>query len=328
MDLSVIDPAYLPVHLEQAGRHLFVLMADPSAMDYAAPFFREGLPRDARDRSMAPLAQWLPRQVAPQPDYSDISVIFHVSRCGSTLLARNIAQREDALVLSEPPFFAALHGRFPAVKRGPAAMRLSLAILEPWQLRAKALGKRLVLKLSSGLNPFMHALLEAMPGARAIALHREPLAVLESLDRNPSVSLQAEAKRQSCAVLPELRTLEDDQSLLIAADRYIRSLSVMQSAPDTVMRVDYQDLADAYPGILDHLGLDRRCGPRWSSAGDAKARWGGDARDYTPVTSEGLARFAARHADLLALARGHYFSLAPGAKSRPSTTISPIEQCA
>ncbi|MBB3034361.1 sulfotransferase family protein [Alteriqipengyuania lutimaris] len=322
------DPAHLPVYVEQPGRHLFVSMADPAAMDAAAPFFREGLPRDARDRSMAPLAQWLPRQVAPQPDYSDISVIFQVSRCGSTLLARNIAQHEDALVLSEPPFFAALHGRFAAIEQGPAAMRVSLAMLEPWRLRAKAMGKRLVLKLSSSLNPFMPALLEAMPGARALALHREPLAVLESLDRSPSVSLRAQGERQPSALLPELRPLEEDRSLLIAADRYIRSVSAMQTAPDTVLRVDYDDLADAYPDILDHLGLDRHGGPRWSSAGDAKARWVGQAREYTPAPGERLAGFAARHADLLAIVRRHHSPMARAREARRSTLHNPIENCA
>lgn len=306
MAFPVKTPAKLPMRIHQAGEHLIVRCIAPAQMDWSAPFFRDAVPASPQAHAIDAFSAWQDRQPACDPDYSDLALIFHVSRCGSTLLARNVAATGQAIVLSEPPFFSALHGRHDAIPTQEEALRISLLLLEPWRRWAKGQGKRLVLKLSSELNPFMPLLCESMPGAHRVALYREPLPVLESLDRKRMARLQHEAASMAPGLVGERDRGENDPYLIAAVNRYVASLRAMSLARDDLGLVAYQHLAAQYPQVLAGLGLNPGSAPDWSGTINAKARGEAINRPYQPVPPEQLERFARAHAPLLAIAATSY----------------------
>ncbi|VVS97053.1 conserved hypothetical protein [Erythrobacter sp. EC-HK427] len=297
------------MRLQAAGAHLLVRMVEPEALDWSAPFFRDAVPADAAAQSMQPYAAWKAAQNPPDPDYSDVAIIAHVARCGSTLLARNIAANDRTVVLSEPPFFAALHGRLGQLASEREALDAALAILASWRGWAKARGKRLVLKLSSQLGPFLPLLHRQMPGARFVLLHRDPLPVLESLARKRTSRLRAEAEGEGAGILPELEGLDADRYLLAAASSYLRAITAMGVLADKAPCIAYADLAARYPEICRALGLDPADAPPWNGAINAKARGQARHTPYTPVPTAELDAFAAAHPALLARLQGDYHRL-------------------
>lgn len=310
--------AKLPMRVQQAGAHLVVRLIDPERLDWTAPFFRNAVPASSDAHAMEVFDAWQGRQPSCDPDYSDLGLIFHVSRCGSTLLARNVAATRQAIVLSEPPFFSALHGRYAAIPMQEDALRISLLLLEPWRRWAKGQGKRLVLKLSSQLNPFMQILREAMQGAHCVALHRAPLPVLESLDRKRMLRLQEEAVSIRPGLMDALGQLDDDPYLIAAANRYITSLEAMELARGAARIIGYEDLAARYPQVLASLGLSSAAAPEWSGTINAKAQGKGIHTPYLPVSPDQLARFKDAHLPLLALAEARYQRFCAGL-----TTLAP-----
>lgn len=120
---------------------------------------------------------------APPP----AGLIFHISRCGSTLLTRMLGAMDGVVALSEPPPLEALIG----------AGRTDPSLDEPTRLRAlraaaALMGRprpgpdgRLILKFDSWSLFDLPFIRQAFPRSPVVVLHRDPLAVLASHGRMP-----------------------------------------------------------------------------------------------------------------------------------------------
>jgi len=294
----------LPYLFKRYGQHNMVRLVDPEHLDLTQPFFRFALPASGGGESMETFDTWLAAQPEPNEDYADFCGIFHVSRCGSTLLARNIQASGQAVVLSEPPFFRILRHRMNDTISADVAWRACLAMLAAWRKWARRLAPHLVIKFNSQLHEYQRDIFARMPGARFLFLHREPAAVFESLIRKPAPYLQHGPSAAGLANLPQVRC---DPLLLAAASRYCPALDAFAALdrPD-LMAVDYQELGDRYGAILAHFRLDPQIAPPWSAHGDAKAATDGTERTYIPVSPCRVAQFARDHEDILAIAGAHY----------------------
>ena len=105
--------------------------------------------------------------------------IFHVSRCGSTLLSQMLTTLAHCIVVSEPPVldaFFRLHQQYPQRSGGAHTLRLLIA----------ALGQRrygeshFFVKLDSWHMPWLAWLRQVFPATPFVLLYRDPVQVLES----------------------------------------------------------------------------------------------------------------------------------------------------
>lgn len=159
---------------------------------FVEPFFDDTLRRlratMGRDRMpVSPLDIWNDAPPAVTPD----AVIFHISRCGSTLVSRMLAALPSTLAISEAPVFDdILRGsrRHTAFEPGMRErwMRHALAAFRASQA---AVPSRVVIKLDCWHLFEIDCVRRAFPGAPLLFVYRDPLEVLVSLVERPSLTL-------------------------------------------------------------------------------------------------------------------------------------------
>lgn len=165
------------------------------ANQLAAPFFED----DVRRASALPL-NWLLRTrttldgllggAAKEPGVPLRGLIFHMSRCGSTLLSQMLNAVAGTFVTSEPePLDAVLRW---IAATGPAGDQADAAI----QAMVAALGRQRsasmqnhVIKLEVWHSLFVRELRSALPATGWAYLHRDPVEVLVSQLAQPSIHI-------------------------------------------------------------------------------------------------------------------------------------------
>lgn len=106
--------------------------------------------------------------------------VFHVSRCGSTLLTQMLVELPHCLALSEPPVldaFFRLHHSQPERSGGEKTFRQLLAALGQ---RRTGQEQHLVLKFDSWHTPWMPFVRSVFPATPLMFLYRQPDEVLAS----------------------------------------------------------------------------------------------------------------------------------------------------
>jgi len=140
------------------------------------PFLHEAL-REAVPVGLAPLDE-LPEQA---PSVSIAGAIFHMSRCGSTLLCRQFAALKRVAVLSEPfSFQQLLEG-----PSGPDALlaRRLRKLAAAWAGSVSPIADHLVIKWPLCLSHRASEVAEALSTSPMIFLHRDPVEVMASIER-------------------------------------------------------------------------------------------------------------------------------------------------
>lgn len=289
-----LDPAQLarftPVALDPAVPGGTVDWGDLSGLRFAEPFFDETVERwaggPAPQLVRTDFAALEALDAAPSLDPS--ALIFHMSRCGSTLLSRLLAQLPGALVVAEPQPVNTLLVADPAALAEDEAAR--------WlRLLVRALGRRrfgderhYVLKLSSWNIARLALFRRAFPAARLIWVQRSPEAVMASILADPPGWSQLRGRPALAARLFALAAAE-----LVGLDaarfcaRGLAALLAAADAAEELMIVDYRELPDAaWTRIAPAIGLT-------PEAADI-ARLGEEAH-YDAKASE-RRRFSADHA--------------------------------
>lgn len=172
---------WYPVTLDAAA--LTVGWRHMGERPFTAPFFHDSLlaqpmtERRVCRTSVAELGDW-PDTVPPT------AFIFHVSRCGSTLLTQMLATLPTAIVMSEPPVldaFFRLHHRHSMHSGGAETLRRLIAALGQ---RRNGLEKHFFVKFDSWHTPWMPLLREVFPATPMVFLYRQPAQVLASHQRS------------------------------------------------------------------------------------------------------------------------------------------------
>lgn len=102
---------WIPYKLHEQYNSLCCRWCDAGVKPFSEPFFDESLSRILRESKINRsfhstsitdmMGEWLGKQEAVQP----AAVIFHISRCGSTLLSQLLSLNNKNISLSEVPFF-------------------------------------------------------------------------------------------------------------------------------------------------------------------------------------------------------------------------------
>jgi len=281
-----------------------VELVDPDRIDWRHGFFVRGLPADLPFDSIVPFEDW--SAVVDRTDnFAGTGGIFHVSRCGSTLLGQNLKATGRAVVLSEPAFMRVLRTGFDGTLAPDEAAAVVAGAIGQWRDWAAAQGKALIVKFNSQTHEWQAELRAALPGARFVFLHREPAPVLESIRRGPPRYLTRDVAQRRHGGLPELDALEEDPLLVAATRRYCAALDGFAGLGGAVLPFAYRDLAAHYGEICRHFGFEG-AEPGWDASRNAKTPRPGSEETYRPVGPDRIERFAARHAELLAVAEARY----------------------
>ncbi len=223
------------------------------------PFFEDSVRRVTvrpfnqafrRETGAGELEAW----AAQSPGIAPSGFIFHMSRCGSTLVAQMLAARSDSVVVSEaPPIDALLNGDAPEADRLRWLRALISALGQPRLGREQ----HLFIKFDCwhiGQLPFIR---RAFPDTPWLFLYREPCAVLASHLR------QRGAHTVPGLVDPRHFGMSLPEALALPPAAYCaRVLAAMcGAASDHAARgqgalINYADLPDAlFQTILPHFSV-------------------------------------------------------------------------
>jgi hypothetical protein len=214
------------------------------------------------------LSEWL----AAHPHLRPSGLIFHMSRCGSTLVSQMLAALPTNIVVSEaPPIDAIVQG----YRLMPDAVEERYA---DWLAAlAGVLGHRrsgnerhFFIKLDSWHTVALQLFRRAFPGVPWMFLYRDPVEVLVSQLQMPGIQMLPDG------IGPQLYGIERSYRDDAAEDYYARILAkvcepVVRNVSDGGLLVNYRQLPEAvWTAILPHFGVDCSEGEREVMAAAAR----------------------------------------------------------
>jgi len=227
---------------------------------FAEPFFHQTIERWAGDNP-PPLVRTGLSALAPldsAPSLDPAALIFHVSRCGSTLLSRLLGAVPGTLVVSEPAPLNALLLADPAALDGHPAV-------EALRLMVRALGRQrfgdersYVLKLSSWNVTHQALFRRAFPEAAVVWLMRAPEDVVGSLIADPPGWLGL--RHDPAAARAAFGIGEPASDIATFCVQIVTALLEAASGIDgSVLFLDYADLPEAaWERAAPFIGLGLR----------------------------------------------------------------------
>jgi hypothetical protein len=288
----------LPIALERRGSGLVVavLQADPFA--FGDPFFLDTLawrfgidlatddgvdlvrplhldPSDSR-LGYVPLSAFI-RDAEDKALGDRCNVIFHMARCGSTLLTQMLSASGRFMVLSEPPIVNQIldpRGVIDPNERTrvlKATLSLFAAATPP--------SRGTVIKLRSWNAFYADSVVAAVPAAPWLFVHRHGAEVLASVVRQPPGWLRSR-HRYAAEVAgwlgidaATLRQLGDDEYAARLIGAICGRASTIQSPLGRYL--DYEDIAHSISAVARHFGQELTDGEQQRGldrmAQDAKA---------------------------------------------------------
>ncbi|HLP10111.1 MAG TPA: hypothetical protein VK178_18255 [Opitutaceae bacterium] len=185
------------------------------------------------------------------PDRPPTAFIFHVSRCGSTLVAQMLARIARLLVLSEArPLTAALEDpRLSASDR----RRAFRALIRLYGRAADSAGY--IVKLDARNLLTWREIAEEYPGVPRLVLHRDPVEVLVSNLSNQQASLTpGQIDPAQLGPAPRALTGSEDYAAFVLSRFY--AAAVEAAASPGSLTLDYRALPLAVETlVVPHFGL-------------------------------------------------------------------------
>ena len=290
---------WTPIRVDLSGAAPVVDWADLSAERFVEPFFDETLARWASGPRARPLVRTgLEALVAldNEPSLEPAGMIFHLSRCGSTLVSRLLGTFPGVVVISEPSPLNALLGLVPSRVEEATLVRLV-------RLLVRALGRcrhgderHLVLKCTSWNIRRREILAAAFPETPWVWVQREPAHVVASLLANPPGWLGLGVTSPRTARLFGLDPVAVPASARV--EFVARALGAMWEAAGTDpagrLSIDYADLPGAvWQRVAPHFGLEADSaaiermieGSRFYSKDSSPRVFDADAPERRPMTA-------------------------------------------
>jgi hypothetical protein len=260
--MEVADLArWTPIRFDLSGPAPMVDWADLSAERFIEPFFDQTVARWACGPQARPLVRTgLEALVAldNEPSVEPAGMIFHLSRCGSTLVSRLLGTLPGAVVLAEPSPLNALLGLNPGRIEETTLVRLV-------RLLVRALGRcrhgderHLVLKCTSWNIRRRAVLAAAFPDTPWIWVQREPARVLASLLATPPgwLGLGVTPPRSAGLFGLDPAAVPARARVEFAARALGAMLEAAATDPAGRLSIDYADLPAAiWQRVAAHFGL-------------------------------------------------------------------------
>ena len=177
---SADQPRPFPVDIRRAGRGFAVTLQDIAPAAFTDPFVAETIARLSGEIREQPLELFCEQA----PDLAAIAprgIIYHVSKCGSTLVSQALKQLDDITVYSQPE---ALNGLLmPPHACEPEA--LTRGLRDFGALLAQHAAGPYVLKLESWHALYCRELQRAFPATPWVFCIRDPVDVAVSVMEDP-----------------------------------------------------------------------------------------------------------------------------------------------
>lgn len=173
---------WVPIRLYQNNGEMFLDWCYAGTLRFTRPFFNESIeqilstPFGLLFRHQTPLG-YLERLREEVPGVAPTGFIFHMSRCGSTLVSQMLASVDKNIVISEAPLFdwvLRLNG-----ESSSRVERLKL-IIDAYGRQRSDVEQYYFIKFDSWSTLEMDAILEAFPDVPWIFLYRNPIEVIVS----------------------------------------------------------------------------------------------------------------------------------------------------
>lgn len=180
---------WYPVAISKASKSIF--WRNLRNRRFLEPFFQDSLStQSVEDRRVCqtPLSM-LDAISASLDSVAPTAFIFHVSRCGSTLLTQLLASLPQGIVLSEPPALDAFFRLYHADPDLPDAGAIFKNLMAALGQRRNAHELHFFVKFDSWHLPWLPFVKATFPDVPCILLYREPEAVIAShrRQRGPQV---------------------------------------------------------------------------------------------------------------------------------------------
>lgn len=227
---------------------------------FAEPFFDQTIARLSTGAAPCPIVTTGLDALLACDDAESLepdAIIFHLSRCGSTLVSRLLSTMPGMLVLSEPAPLNALLQLDPARVDPEIQVRVARLLVRAMARVRLGEEQKLVLKCSSW-NIRRAAILEAaFPAAKRIWVQRAPIDVVASLLAGRPGWLRLEDHPAVAETLfgiaaASVPTLEPAEFCIQALHAMLQSAAATDASI-----VDYRDLPDAvWKCVAPSLGID------------------------------------------------------------------------
>jgi hypothetical protein len=253
---------WTPIRFDFSGRVPVVDWADLTAERFVDPFFDETVARWLSGPYARPLVRTgLEALVAldGEPSLELAGMIFHLSRCGSTLVSRLLCAVPGVVVIAEPAPLNAVLRLDPDRVDEATLVRLVRLLVRALGRRRHGDERQLVLKCTSWNIRRREVLAAAFPEAPWIWVQRDPVRVLASLLAEPPgwFGLQGRPYRAARvfgfnpAAVPAMSRVEFAARVLGAM------LDAAAAGPERRLLVDYADLpAAVWQRVAPHFGLE------------------------------------------------------------------------
>jgi len=300
--MDIADLArWTPIRFDFSGSAPAVDWADLSEERFVEPFFDQTVVQwvsGPRSKQLVRTGLDALVELDGEPSLEPAGIIFHLSRCGSTLVSRLLRTLPGVVVIAEPSPLNALLGLDPnKVDRA--------ALIQVVRLVVRALGRRrhadehqLVLKCTSWNIRQQSVLAAAFPDTPWIWVQRDPERVLASLLAEPPGWLRLQDWPQTAkqrfgmdpAAVPTMTRTEFAAHALGAM-----LAAVAATDPTGRLCVDHAELPDAtWQRVAPHFGLDADDAAvtrmteesRFYSKDSAPRVFTGDAPEQRAVTEE------------------------------------------
>jgi hypothetical protein len=275
---------------------------------FTAPFFDQTVaeavkrPFSLLFRHQTPI-ETLAELNAARPGLEPTGFIFHMSRCGSTLISQMLAALPQNIVISEPrllEFVFAEHPRHGSISQEQRTSWLQ-AVVRALSWRRNPAEEHFFIKFDSWHTVFLPLIRRAFPRVPWVFVYREPLAVIASHEREPA------AQMVPGALDPPQIGLDPADLARMTLDEYcsrvlarICSAALGQLPDPNALFLNYSRLPDAVldPSIpffkLNYSESDRRL-MREKAAFDAKSpseQFDPGRRNAPPTVSPETVRMA------------------------------------
>jgi hypothetical protein len=272
--------SFMPVDLRVDDGELSIDLLEFGREAFREPFYKQTIERHAARRT-PPRVVRLPlgalrRHFAEEPRPAPAGFVFHLSRCGSTLVANVLAASARHRVIKEPHPLNELLIREPTALPPDARRGCMRALMSAWSWPSDAAHEKLFVKTSSWNVLDLGLFQELYPDTPWIFLYRDPVEVMVSNMRDPH---QQWAWNERVVGLSRAEMVALPWVELMARTLARKCEAALAGLNGRGMLLDYADLSDdaVWARVLRHFGVDPAT-PDAAALRDARAR---DAKDLS-----------------------------------------------
>ncbi len=182
--------------------------------------------------------------------------IFHLSRCGSTLITQLLASRPENVVLSEPGVLSAAMRSRPGVSAEQRLRWVQWLVNALGQPRA-GVERHLFIKFDPASILDFPLLRQAFPGVPWILVYRDPVEIMVSHARSAAPFVTKGMLGPYCLTLdPAEAASMDDEEYAARVLGILAQAAVEHARGSGAMLVHYSQLPEiVWSGLRDHFGI-------------------------------------------------------------------------